>query len=115
MELVHLAHRILKRRDTDQLRLRGALRRLLWRRLAERPGTPFFARAEPAVPEIDEGLEAALERVELKTIHRALNVGAVPFLDQRLYAVARLPRRTRQPAGEEHVVFGLELFESGGE
>ena len=44
-----------------------------------------------------------------------LDVAAVPLLDQRCDAVARLPRRPRQAAGEEHVVLGLELLEPGGE
>ena len=40
---------------------------------------------------------------------------AIELLHERLDAGARLPRRLRQPAGEEHVVFGLELLELGFE
>ena len=48
------------------LRLRAGLRR---RRRPEQTGTPFLARAQAAVPQIDERLEAPLQRVELETIH----------------------------------------------
>ena len=36
--------------------------------LRERPGTPFFARAQPAIPQIDERREARLQRQEAEAI-----------------------------------------------
>ena len=85
------------------------------RRLRERTGPPFLARAQAAIPEIDERRVARLQRVEAEAIAGVRDVAAVELLDQRFDAGARLPRRLGQPAGEEHVVLGLELLELGFE
>ena len=81
--------------------------------LRERTRPPFFARAQAAIPQIDERREARLQRREAEAIAGVLDVGAIVLLDERLDAGARLPRRLRQPAGEEHVVFGFELLQLG--
>ena len=90
----------------------GSCRRVL---LRERPGTPFLARAQAAIPQIDERRVARLQRREAEAIAGVLDVAAIVLLDERLDAGARLPRRLGQPAGEEHVVFGLELLQLGFE
>ena len=79
----------------------------------ERARTSFLARAQAAIPQIDERRVARLQRGEAEAIAGVRDVAAIELLDQRLDAGARLPRRLRQPAGEEHVVFGLELLEVG--
>src|SRR5262249_59171308 len=76
-------------------------------------GPSLLARAQAAIPEIDEGREARLQRAEPEPVAGVRNVGAVVLLHERLDAGSRLPRRRRQPPREEHVVFGLELLELG--
>ena len=83
-------------------------RRLGLPRLRERPGTSFLARAQRAIPQIDEASEARLQRAEAEADAVVVDRRAIEPLDHRLDARARLPRRTLQPAGEEHVVLGLE-------
>src|SRR6185437_3566273 len=105
-------HRILKRRGMDDLEIR-LLRPLDFFRRRHREGAraSFLARPEAAVPEIDERLKAPLQRVELEPLGGPLDVAAVPLLDERLDALARLPGRTRQAAGKELVVLDLELLQ----
>ena len=85
------------------------------RRLRERARPPLLARAQPAIPDFDHLLEARLQHLEPEAIGGAGDVAAVVPLDQRLDPAARLPRRPRQPAGEEHVVFRLEPLDVRGE
>ncbi len=40
---------------------------------------------------------------------------AIVALDHRFDPAARLPRRTRQPAGEKHVVLAFEALQIGGQ
>ena len=89
------------------------LRRRFRQRLRERPGPSFLARAQPAVPQLDQRLKPRLQHLEAETIAGAHADAAVVALDDRLDAAARLPRRPRQAAGEEHVVFALEALEVG--
>ena len=79
----------------------------------KRPRPPFLPRPHAAVPQIDEGGEARLQRLKTEPVAGVLDVRPIHLLDDRLDAAARLPRRLRQPAGEEHVVLGLELLEPG--
>ena len=79
----------------------------------ERTRPPFLARAQAAVPEIDERRVPRLQRREAEAIAVVLDVRAIELLDERVDAAARLPRRLRQPAGEEHVVLGFEPLQLG--
>ena len=78
---------------TCRMRSSAALsvRRRGRRRLRERPGPPFFARAQAAVPEIDERREARLQRREAEAIAGVLDVRAVELLDERLDAARAFP------------------------
>src|SRR5207244_9935789 len=106
-ELVDLAHRIRERRHVKNAVLGAALRLLFCRlRLREGSGAPFLTRTQTAIPEIDERLEARLDRREAEAVARVRNVRAVVLLDERLDARARLPGRLREPPREVHVVFG---------
>ena len=79
--------------------------------LRERPRPSFFARAQAAIPQIDERRESRLQRGEAEAIAVVLDDAAIEPLDHRLDAAARLPRRARKPAGEIHVVFPFQLPE----
>ena len=59
--------------------------------LRERPGPPFFARAQAAIPEIDERREARLQRGEAEPVAGVLDVRAIELLDQRLDAARGSP------------------------
>ena len=77
-------------------------------RLRERPRPSLLARAQPAIPQIDERLEPGLQRLEPEALAGVDEMRAIDALDHRLDAAARFPRRPRQPAGEEHVVLRLQ-------
>src|SRR5262249_61083847 len=90
----------------------GALApRLLRARRRERSGAALLARAQAAIPEIDERRVARLQRMETEAIAGVLDIGAIVLLDERRHAGPRLPWRLGQSPGEVHVVFGLELFQ----
>jgi hypothetical protein len=72
-------------------------------------GPSLLARPQAAIPQIDERRVACLQGVEPEAAHVALDVGAIEPLDDRFDTPARLPRRPRQRAPEEHVVLRLEL------
>src|SRR5206468_12068966 len=68
-------------------------------------------RAKPLVPQVDELLIPRLQRRKAEAIAVVLDVRAIVLFDERIEARPRLPRRPLQPAGEEHVVLRLQLFE----
>ncbi len=118
MQLVHLAQRVAECRYVkDAVFVRGLLFRRggARRRVAERAWTSFFPRPLAAVPQIREDRIARLQRLEAEAVRRAVDPAAVPAFQEGVDTAARFPRRTRQPAGEEHVVLRLEPLEVRGE
>src|SRR4029079_16656192 len=91
--------------------LRSALDRS--RTLRERPRAAFLTGAETALPQIEEGLEPRLERQEAEPIGRVPDMQPIDSTHRCCDARTRLHGRTRQPAGEVHVVFGFELTQLG--
>src|SRR5262245_46600528 len=104
--------RIAERRHAKHAILRAfRIGRLLGPFSAEWAGPPFFPRAHAPIPQVDERGETGPPRRKPELVAVRLDVRAFVRLDERLDASARLPGRLRQPAGEEHVVFGFEAFD----
>jgi hypothetical protein len=74
----------------------------------KRTRPPFFARLQPAIPQVDEGLIPRLQRAEAKFSAGVRDVDVIEAAHHRGHPPACFPRWTRQPAGEEHVVLRLE-------
>ena len=73
--------------ETCRMRSSGRLLRLLDRALLrERARPPFLARAQAAIPEIDERRVARLQRGEAEAIAGVRDVAAVELLDERFDA-----------------------------
>src|SRR6185436_13061357 len=81
----------------------------------KRSWTSFFASPQAAIPQVHERRVACLQRGEAETVPVAANVRAIVLLDERVDAAPRFPRRFGHPAGEEHVVLGLEPLQLGFE
>ncbi len=110
LELVQLLHRIAKRRDEQDaiLGFRGRLGRL--RTLVrEGPRAPFLARAQSAIPQIDERRKTALQGGKAEPIAEILDVGSVQPLDELFHARTCFKWRARKAAREIHVVFPFQL------
>ena len=113
VELVHLAHRILEGRDVQDLAAPAfRLGTTFGGGCANGPARPS-SRARSPRSQRSTRLESRLQHHEAEAIAGAHDVPAVPALHDRLDALAGLPRRTRQPAGEEHVVLRLEPLQLG--
>src|SRR5678815_2770227 len=109
LQLVHLFRRIAEGRDTQHA-VDGTLRLFRYRRtqVRERARPPLFLRLEAAIPQIGERLKARLQRIEPEATAGIRDVRVIEPADHGVNAPARLPWRTRQAAGEKHVVFRLE-------
>ena len=81
--------------------------------LRKRSTSSFLARPQSSIPQVDEFGIACLQRVEPEPFGVVGQALAIQLLDQRVHAGTRLPWRTRQPAGEEHVVLGFEALHLG--
>ena len=75
------------------------------------PATALLLRLEVALPQIAERHEFRLHRAEAEALGGVREVHAVVLLDELFDAGPRLPWQAREPAGEEHVVFGLEALD----
>src|SRR5947207_8710962 len=79
--------------------------------MRERAGAALLARPHAAIPQIDEGGVARLQRGKAEAIAVVRDGAAIVVFDECVDPVARLPRRPRQPPGEKKVVVGCDLFE----